>query len=232
MSGTGKSTILEIFGTRGHRTVDTDTDRWSHWVTLPDGSSAWIWREQAIADLLASHHAGSLFVAGCKSNQGKFYCQFHHIVLLSAPADVLLARIASRTNNPTASGPKNEPPSLSTSPSSNHSCGPPPPSRSTPRHRSTRLLSRSKASPDPGGTPASAPSRSTHRNRGAMGRADGGSAAGGGPSAQGAAAPSHGGPANETRQSSGTGLTLQSIGDRHRHASSCVVLAGCAPRRA
>jgi dephospho-CoA kinase len=100
MSGTGKSTILEILGTRGHRTVDTDTDRWSHWVTLPDGSSDWIWREQAIADLLASHHAGNLFVAGCKSNQGKFYCQFHHIVLLSAPADVLLARIAARTNNP------------------------------------------------------------------------------------------------------------------------------------
>jgi hypothetical protein len=60
----------------------------------------WIWREQAIADLLVGHHAGSLFVAGCKSNQGKFYPQFDHIVLLSAPADVLLARIAARTNNP------------------------------------------------------------------------------------------------------------------------------------
>ncbi|WP_328414849.1 hypothetical protein OG470_21415 [Micromonospora sp. NBC_00389] len=39
-------------------------------------------------------------MAGCKSNQGKFYPQFDHIVLLSAPADVLLARIATRTNNP------------------------------------------------------------------------------------------------------------------------------------
>jgi dephospho-CoA kinase len=100
MSGTGKSTVLEILGARGHRTVDTDTDRWSHWVTLPDGSPDWIWREQAIADLLAGHHGGNLFVAGCKSNQGKFYPQFDHIVLLSAPADVLLARIAARTNNP------------------------------------------------------------------------------------------------------------------------------------
>jgi dephospho-CoA kinase len=100
MSGTGKSTVLEILGARGHRTVDTDTDRWSHWVTLPDGSPDWIWREQAIADLLAGHHTGNLFVAGCKSNQGKFYPQFDHIVLLSAPADVLLARIAARTNNP------------------------------------------------------------------------------------------------------------------------------------
>jgi dephospho-CoA kinase len=100
MSGTGKSTVLEILGARGHRTVDTDTDRWSHWVTLPDGSPDWIWREQAIADLLAGHHGGNLFVAGCKSNQGKFYPQFDRIVLLSAPADVLLARIAARTNNP------------------------------------------------------------------------------------------------------------------------------------
>jgi dephospho-CoA kinase len=100
MSGTGKSTILEMLGARGHRTVDTDTDRWSHWVMLQDGSSDWIWREQAIGNLLAGHHAGSLFVTGCKSNQGEFYSQFDHIVLLSAPAEVLLARIAARMNNP------------------------------------------------------------------------------------------------------------------------------------
>ncbi|HEX5597780.1 MAG TPA: AAA family ATPase [Micromonosporaceae bacterium] len=100
MSGTGKSTALQILAARGHHTVDTDTDQWSHWVTLPDGSSDWIWREQAMTELLASHHAGTLFVAGCKSNQGRFYPHFDHIVLLSAPADVLLARIATRTNNP------------------------------------------------------------------------------------------------------------------------------------
>ena len=50
--------------------------------------------------LLASHQQGHLFVAGCKTNQGKFYAQFDHIALLSAPADVLLARIAARTSNP------------------------------------------------------------------------------------------------------------------------------------
>jgi dephospho-CoA kinase len=100
MSGTGKSTALQVLGSRGHRTVDTDTDRWSHWVTLPDGSSDWVWREQAITDLLAGHNQGSLFVAGCKTNQGQCYPQFDHIVLLSAPAEVLLARIATRTNNP------------------------------------------------------------------------------------------------------------------------------------
>ena len=100
MSGTGKSAALQILGQRGHRVVDTDTDEWSCWVTLPDGSADWIWREDAMASLLASHEHGHLFVAGCKTNQGKFYPQFDHIALLSAPADTLLARITARTSNP------------------------------------------------------------------------------------------------------------------------------------
>src|SRR3954468_6256581 len=100
MSGTGKSTALRALAARGHRTVDTDTEAWSRWVTLPDGSADWIWREQDMTDLLTSDHPGSLFVAGCKSNQGQFYPLFDHVVLLSAPAEVLLARVAARRDNP------------------------------------------------------------------------------------------------------------------------------------
>ena len=100
MSGTGKSAALRVLGERGHRVVDTDTGQWSHWVTSPDGSPDWIWREDAIAALLATHRHGHLFVAGCKTNQGQFYTLFDHIALLSAPADILLARIAARTGNP------------------------------------------------------------------------------------------------------------------------------------
>jgi dephospho-CoA kinase len=100
MSGTGKSAALRLLGERGHRVVDTDTDEWSHWVTLPDGSPDWIWREDAIAALLASHRQGHLFVAGCKTNQGTFYPQFDHVALLSAPAHILLTRITERTSNP------------------------------------------------------------------------------------------------------------------------------------
>ena len=100
MSGTGKSTALRLLGLRGHRVVDTDTSQWSRWVTLADGSADWIWREDAISALLAGHRDGRLFVAGCKTNQGQFYPQFDHVALLSAPADVLLARIAQRTGNP------------------------------------------------------------------------------------------------------------------------------------
>ncbi|MEW9528867.1 AAA family ATPase [Microbispora sp. NPDC049125] len=100
MSGTGKSTALEALAARGHRVVDTDTDQWSHWVTLPDGSTDWVWRESAVSDLLADHREGALFVAGCKSNQGRFHPRFDHVVLLSAPAEIMLARIAARTGNP------------------------------------------------------------------------------------------------------------------------------------
>jgi len=105
MSGTGKSTALRVLGARGHRTVDTDTDRWSRWVMLPDGSADWIWREREMTDLLTGHDEGSLFVAGCKSNQGGFYPLFDHVVLLSAPAEVLLPRIAARTDNPYGKSP-------------------------------------------------------------------------------------------------------------------------------
>ncbi len=99
MSGTGKSSVLVRLGKLGHRIVDTDSDRWSHWVTLPDGSADWVWREDVITELLTGHQHGKLFVAGCKSNQGGFYPLFDHVVLLSAPAEVLMARIAARTTN-------------------------------------------------------------------------------------------------------------------------------------
>ena len=99
MSGTGKSASLDLLRTRGYRTVDTDTDEWSEWITQSDGSPDWIWRERAIASLLDEHENGQLYVAGCKTNQGKFYSRFDHVVLLSAPADIILERVTNRTTN-------------------------------------------------------------------------------------------------------------------------------------
>jgi len=100
MSGTGKSACLEILTVRGFNTIDTDTDEWSVWATDPDGTSDWIWREVAIDALLDKHEGGQLFVAGCKTNQGKFYARFDHIVLLSAPAEIILERVTHRSINP------------------------------------------------------------------------------------------------------------------------------------
>lgn len=99
MSGTGKSSALRGLARLGHRVVDTDADRWSRWGTGEDGAPEWLWQEDAIAELLAGHRAGKLFVAGCRSNQKQFYPCFEHIALLSAPAPVILARVATRTTN-------------------------------------------------------------------------------------------------------------------------------------
>ena len=105
MSGTGKSTVISALAARGYKAIDTDSDEWSEWVACGDGSAGpaawdWIWREDRIQRLLSTDDAEVLFVSGCKANQGLFYPQFDQIVLLSAPAPVLLDRLAARTNNP------------------------------------------------------------------------------------------------------------------------------------
>ena len=100
MSGTGKSAALAELARRGHRVVDTDYGDWIEDVPLPDGSVEPLWNEERIAALLRGHSDGALFVVGTVANQGKFYPQFDAVVLLSAPRDVILERVASRDSNP------------------------------------------------------------------------------------------------------------------------------------
>ena len=102
MSGTGKSTALDELGRRGFRVVDTDSPAWSEWIPAAD---EWLWREDRIAALLAEEADDVLYVSGCMSNQGKFYDRFAAVVLLSAPFDVILQRVASRTTNDYGKGP-------------------------------------------------------------------------------------------------------------------------------
>jgi shikimate kinase len=90
MSGAGKTTVLDELRRRGHMTVDTDYDGW----ISPDGT----WDERRMSGLLASEP--DVIVSGTAPNQGRFYDRFEHVVLLSAPIDVLLARTLTRTNNP------------------------------------------------------------------------------------------------------------------------------------
>ena len=90
MSGAGKTTILDELRHRGHLTVDTDYDGWE----LPDRT----WEEERMAALLAAEP--DVVVSGTVSNQGRFYDRFEHVVLLTAPVDLLLERVRRRTNNP------------------------------------------------------------------------------------------------------------------------------------
>ena len=113
MSGTGKSTLIDALAERGYKAVDLDTEEWSEWVPIAGkdqfavpavlGSALqtqdWVWREDRVKHLLSTGDAGVLFVSGTASNQGKFHGQFDHIVLLSAPASVLVERLAARTSN-------------------------------------------------------------------------------------------------------------------------------------
>jgi hypothetical protein len=95
MSGVGKSSLLAELARRGYRTVDTDYGDYHKTV---DGEQ--LWREDRTAALLAEDRAGPLFVQGTTRNQVAFYPVFDHIVLLSAPADVLVERLTTRTTNP------------------------------------------------------------------------------------------------------------------------------------
>jgi hypothetical protein len=92
MSGTGKSSSLAELARRGFRTVDTDEPGWT--VEDADGGRWWI--EPRLEQLL-TENGPTLYVSGTVSNQGRFYERFDSVVLLSAPAEVLLSTAARTT---------------------------------------------------------------------------------------------------------------------------------------
>ena len=94
MSGTGKSSALAELARRGFRTVDTDEPGW----TVEDAEGGRWWDEERIAQLLAEE-GSTLYVSGTVSNQGRFYDRFDAVVLLTAPENVLLTRVAGRATN-------------------------------------------------------------------------------------------------------------------------------------
>jgi dephospho-CoA kinase len=106
MSGTGKSTVIAELDARGYRAVDLDRDEYSEWVVVADEAGApgspvepgrdWVWREDRVRDLLAREDGELLFASGCAANMGPFLPRFDRVVLLSAPADVILERLAAR----------------------------------------------------------------------------------------------------------------------------------------
>jgi shikimate kinase len=96
MSGAGKSTVLAELAARGFWSVDTD---YGGYFQTVDGEDVWI-ADRIDALLSTEDPRRVLFVAGTTSNQVTFYPRFDHVVLLSAPAEVLVRRLRTRTNNP------------------------------------------------------------------------------------------------------------------------------------
>lgn len=97
MSGTGKSTVLDELARRGHRVVDTDDPGWVVEAQTADGPAP-LWDLERVRALLDEHRSGWLFIAVCVANQGMLDERFDKVVLLSAPVDVVLARVAAREN--------------------------------------------------------------------------------------------------------------------------------------
>ena len=98
MSGAGKSSLLAELALRGFLTIDTDDDGWKR----ADGT----WDEARMSELLESHP--SVVVSGTVENQGRFYDRFEQVVLLSAPVNVLIERVATRANNPYGRSPEQQ----------------------------------------------------------------------------------------------------------------------------
>lgn len=94
MSGTGKSTVLARLRELGHAAVDIDDEG-----LLDESGEEALWDEDGVERVLATSPR-PLFLAGCAANQGRFYPHLTHVVLLSAPADVVRERLATRTTNP------------------------------------------------------------------------------------------------------------------------------------
>lgn len=107
MSGTGKSTVVEALIARGYDAVDTDEGGFSELVSIDadeltgvGSGKDWVWREDRIQALLDRDDGELLFVSGCAPNQRKFYSRFDCVIVLTAPPEVIVERLATRTNNP------------------------------------------------------------------------------------------------------------------------------------
>jgi len=95
MSGVGKSAVAAELRRREYDVIDTDHDAPR---IAEDGE--WLWDEDVIEAFLSAESADVRFVIGSASNQVAFYDRFERIVLLTAPTEVMVDRIRSRTTNP------------------------------------------------------------------------------------------------------------------------------------
>lgn len=104
MSGTGKSAVIRELVARGHPGHDLDTADWSHWVDVdssdeltPIRGRDWRWQEARVRTLLTTPTDKTLFVSGCAQNMGNVFPLIDCIVLLSAPVDTIVRRLAARS---------------------------------------------------------------------------------------------------------------------------------------
>ncbi len=106
MSGTGKTAVIRELAARGYRAHDLDTPEWSAWVDAdpsddltPGRGKDWVWREDRVRALLSAPGEGLLFIGGCAENMGRLLPLIDVVILLSAPVDTLMERLAARASD-------------------------------------------------------------------------------------------------------------------------------------
>jgi hypothetical protein len=93
VSGTGKSSLVTELRRRDFVAYDADDDGFTE--PRPDGT--WGWRLSLVRSLFEQHEDRLIFFAGCSDEQTRF--GFDLKVLLTAPVEVILERLATRTTN-------------------------------------------------------------------------------------------------------------------------------------
>lgn len=93
LSGVGKSSVVAELTARGLAAVDTDD---GYVLKTAQGRS---WDIPRLRPLI-ERTQGPLFVAGAEENMVELFDDAAHIVLLSAPAEVMRERLLHRTTNP------------------------------------------------------------------------------------------------------------------------------------
>ena len=110
LSGVGKSTVIDKLAAHGYKAIDLDDAAFSQWIEVDDELAKaagepvepgrdWVWRADRVRLVLAMEDADVLFVSGTAANMRQFLSQFDHVVLLSAPPEVIVERLRTRTTN-------------------------------------------------------------------------------------------------------------------------------------
>jgi hypothetical protein len=93
VSGSGKSSLVHELRGRGLVAFDADDDGF----TEPGPDGGWAWRVDLVQQLLSDHRDRLLFFAGCSDEQARL--PFDRRVLLTAPVDLIVERLRTRTTN-------------------------------------------------------------------------------------------------------------------------------------
>ncbi len=97
MSGVGKSTILEHLRSEDAICIDLDYD---NWMMFDPACQDYLLDITRITQLIQTDAHKHLFFAGTAVNQKEIYAQLDWVITLTAPLEVMRARLLARTTNP------------------------------------------------------------------------------------------------------------------------------------